>query len=72
MHSPDHFKTILIQVVTSMDAQISHAQFEETLSVLLGPNALMDEYGTVAYFIDYNYKTIVSIKTNKKKKMDTY
>jgi len=45
--SLDHFKTILIHVVdTSMDARISHAQFEETLSVPLGPNALMDEYGT--------------------------
>jgi len=55
-----------------MDAQISHAQFEETLSVLLGPNGLMDEYGTVAYFIDYNYKTLVSIKTKKNGKKDTY
>lgn len=46
VHSPDHFNTILIRVVdTSVKARISRAQFDKTLSVPLGPNALMNEYG---------------------------
>jgi hypothetical protein len=46
VHSPDYFKVILIHIVdTSLDARIRHAQFVETLSVPLGPNQLMDEYG---------------------------
>ena len=46
--SPDHFKSILIRIVdTSIEARIHRAQFVDTLSVPLGPNALMDEYGTV-------------------------
>jgi len=49
VHSPDHFKLILIRVVdTSIKARIRCAQFDRGLSVPLGPNALMDEYGTSA------------------------
>ena len=48
VHSPDHFKSILTHVVdTSIDARICCAQFIETLAVPLGPNALMDKYGTL-------------------------
>jgi hypothetical protein len=47
VHSPEHIKIILIRVVdTSMEARIRCAQFDKTLSVPLGPNALMDNYGT--------------------------
>ena len=46
VHSPDHIKTILIRVVdTSVNARIDRAQFDKKLSVPLGPNALMNEYG---------------------------
>jgi hypothetical protein len=49
VHSPDQFKTILIHIVdTSPEARIRRAQFDEKLSVPLGPNALMDEYGTLS------------------------
>jgi hypothetical protein len=41
------FNTILIRIVdTSMDARTRSAQFNETLSVPLGPDAQMDNYGT--------------------------
>jgi hypothetical protein len=47
VHSPAHIRIILIRVVdTSIDARISRAQFDKTLSLPLGPNALMEEYGT--------------------------
>ena len=56
VHSPDNFTTILIRVVdTSVKARTSLAQFDKTLSVPLGPNALMNEYGT---------STNISICTN--------
>jgi len=49
VHSPDHFKIILIHVVnTSVEARIHCAEFDQSLSVPLGPNAVMDEYGTVS------------------------
>jgi hypothetical protein len=48
VHSPQHFTTILIRVVdTSIKARISRAQFDKTLTVPLGPNSLMNEYGTL-------------------------
>lgn len=48
VHSLDHIKIILICVVdTSVDARIHCAQFDKTLSVPLGPDALMKEYGTL-------------------------
>jgi hypothetical protein len=48
VHSPDHFKTILIRVVdTSVEARIRNAQFVDSLSVPLGPNSLMDKHGTL-------------------------
>ena len=47
VHSPAHIKIILIRVVdTSINARISCVQFDKMLSVPLGPNELMDEYGT--------------------------
>jgi hypothetical protein len=46
VHMPERIKTILIHVVdTSMEALVAQAKFEKTLSVPLGPNALMDNYG---------------------------
>jgi hypothetical protein len=48
VHSPAHFHTILIRVVdTSIKARIRCAEFNKTLSVSLGHNLLMNEYGTV-------------------------
>ena len=48
VHSPDQFRIILIRIVdTSVEARICCGQFDKTLSVPLGPNTLMDEYGTV-------------------------
>ena len=45
VHSP-HIKKILIRVVdTSIEARKTCAKFEKTLSVPLGPNADMKEYG---------------------------
>ena len=47
VHSPDYIKVILIHVVdTSLEARVRRAEFDKTLSVPLGPNALMHEYGT--------------------------
>jgi hypothetical protein len=49
VHSPDQIKTILIRVVdTSVEARICSAQFDKTLSVPLGPNGLMNKYGTLS------------------------
>ena len=46
VHSPNYIKTILIHVVdTAIDARVKRANFEKTLSVPLGPNAIMDNYG---------------------------
>jgi hypothetical protein len=60
VHSPDHFKTILIRVVdTSVEARIRSAQFEQKLSVPLGPNALMDEYGTLSDICLSQFLTIL-------------
>jgi hypothetical protein len=46
VHSPQYIKLILIHIVdTSLKARIERAMFDHTLSVPLGPNALMKEYG---------------------------
>jgi hypothetical protein len=46
VHSPNHITAILIRVVdTSINARVNCAQLDKTLSVPLGPNALMQEYG---------------------------
>jgi hypothetical protein len=46
VHSPQHIKTILVHIVnTSCEARIKRAKFDHTLSVPLGPNALMKDYG---------------------------
>ena len=46
VHNPKYIKTILIHVVdTSVEALVTRAKFEKTLSVPLGPNAVMDNYG---------------------------
>ena len=48
VHSPDHFITILVRIVnTSVEARIRCAQFDNLLSVPLGPNSLMNKYGTL-------------------------
>ena len=47
VHSPRYIKNILIHIVnTSREARIKRAKFDHTLSVPLGPDALMKEYGT--------------------------
>lgn len=47
IHSPQYIKKILIHIVdTSCKACIKRAKFDHTLSVPLGPDALMKEYGT--------------------------
>ena len=49
VHSPKYIKTILIHIVdTSLDARITCATFEKTLSVPLGPNKNMDGNGRFA------------------------
>jgi hypothetical protein len=46
VHSPQHITKILIHIVdTSVEARMARAKFEKTLSVPLGPNALMEKYG---------------------------
>ena len=51
VHSPDHFKLILIRVVdTSVKARIRCAQFDRGLSVPLRPNAL----GRIRYIGGYS------------------
>jgi len=54
VHAPEYFRTILIHVVdTSMEALVSRAKFEKSLSVPLGPDALMDNYGKFPSFISF-------------------
>ena len=46
VHSPQQIRTILIHVVdTSYDARVECATFAKTLSVPLGPDSIMDNYG---------------------------
>lgn len=46
VHSPLYIKKILIHIVdTSSEARKKCAKFDSTLSVPLGPDALMEEYG---------------------------
>jgi hypothetical protein len=46
VHSPKHIKTILVHIVdTSIEARIARANYEKTLSVPLGPDKFMDNYG---------------------------
>jgi hypothetical protein len=52
VHSPHHIKKILMHIVdTSEEARITRAKFEKTLSVRLGPNALMEKYGEPLGFV---------------------
>ena len=47
VHSPLYIKKILIHIVdASCNARIECAKFDRTLSVPLGPDALMKEHGT--------------------------
>jgi hypothetical protein len=46
VHSTEYIKTILIHVVdTSINARETRAKFAHTLSVPLGPDAVMNKYG---------------------------
>lgn len=46
VHSPEYITKILVHIVdTSIDARVAGAKFEKTLSVPLGPDALMVTYG---------------------------
>ena len=46
VHSGNYIKTILIHIMdTSIDAREARAKYEGMLSVPLGPNANMDNYG---------------------------
>ena len=56
VHAPEHFRTILIHIVdTSEEALVARAKFEKSLSVPLGPDALMDNYGQFRNFISFGY-----------------
>jgi hypothetical protein len=56
VHSPNYIKKILICIVdTSIDARVKCAKFEKTLSVPLGPNAVMDNYGEFPNLICFGY-----------------
>jgi hypothetical protein len=46
VHSPQYIKKIFIHIVdTSCEARMECAKFDHGLSVPLGPNSLMKEYG---------------------------
>ena len=46
VHSSEYVEKILVYIVdTSYEAHIKQAKFDHTLSVSLGPNSLMKEYG---------------------------
>jgi hypothetical protein len=54
VHTPKYVKTILIHVVdTAIGARVSRAKFEKTLSVPLGPNVVMDDYGPFPNLISF-------------------
>ena len=56
VHSPQHFRKILIYIVnTSRNARIERAKFDHTLSVPLGPNSHMKEYGRF-YIYMHNFQ----------------
>lgn len=56
VHASDYIKTIWIHIVdTSMDARTARAKFEKSLSVPLGPNAIMNNYGTFPKLISFLY-----------------
>jgi hypothetical protein len=58
VHSPEYVKKILIHVVdTSTEARVACAKFEKNLSVPLGPNIDMDNYGLSANIISFVYFT---------------
>ena len=51
VHSPKYIKTILIHIVdTSIEARKVRAKFEFTLTVPLGPNACMENHGTLTQY----------------------
>ncbi len=57
VHSPEYIKKILIRVMdTSIDARKALATFEKTLSVPLGPDADMTNYGPSISLIDNLFK----------------
>jgi hypothetical protein len=56
VHAPDLFRTILIHIVdASVEARVARANFEKSLSVPLGPDALMNNYGQFRNFILFGY-----------------
>jgi hypothetical protein len=58
VHSPEYITKILVHVVdTSIDVRVAHAKFEKTISVPLGPNALMASHGSSRLFSFYLYIT---------------
>jgi hypothetical protein len=58
VHSPEYITKILVHVVdTSIDARVARAKFEKTLSVPLGPNALMASHGSSRLFSFYLFPT---------------
>ena len=58
VHSPEHINKILIHIVdTSIKACVACATFEKTLSVPLGPNTHMDDYGGFANSMSLGYLT---------------
>lgn len=59
VHSPEHIKTILIHIVdTSIKAREARAKYETKLSVPLGPNANMDNYGQFSSLILFKFQFI--------------
>ena len=62
VHAPKYVKTILIHVVdTAIEARVSRAKFEKTLSVPLGPNVVMDDYGLFPNLISFLVSNITSL-----------
>ena len=64
-HSPKHITKILIHIVdTSIKARTARADYEKTLSVPLGPDANMDNYGSFLNLISFKILNLIQVCLN--------
>jgi hypothetical protein len=60
VHSPKHITKILIHIVdTSIKARTARADYEKTLSVPLGPDANMDNYGSFLNLMSFKILNLI-------------
>lgn len=65
VHSPKHITKILIHIVdTSIKARTARADYEKTLSVPLGPDANMDNYGSFLNLISFKILNLIQVCLN--------